>query len=120
MNKTLMVSSHLLGEMELIADSILVINKGKKVVEGERDELLNPEKIQVELVTDNKENALAILKGTSWSHCLVSTTSEAILLEMSRKNIPELNRLMVEKQVNVISLRPKHSLEDFFLSLTRN
>ena len=34
MNKTLMISSHLLSEVELIADSMIIIDKGKKVVEG--------------------------------------------------------------------------------------
>jgi ABC-type multidrug transport system ATPase subunit len=30
LKKTLVVSSHLLGEMEMIADSMLIIDKGKK------------------------------------------------------------------------------------------
>ena len=34
MKKTILVSSHLLSEMELIADSMLIIDKGKKIVEG--------------------------------------------------------------------------------------
>jgi ABC-type multidrug transport system ATPase subunit len=34
LKKTIVVSSHLLSEMELIADSMLIIDKGKKVVEG--------------------------------------------------------------------------------------
>ena len=118
--KTLMISSHLLGEMEMIADSMLIIDKGKKIVEGLSSKLLNPEKIHVEILTDNKERALGILKETKWSDALVDTANGSIMLEMQKTNIPELNRLLVEKGVNVYSLRPKHSLEDFFLSLTRH
>ncbi len=33
-NKTLLISSHLLSEIELIADSMIIIDKGKKIVEG--------------------------------------------------------------------------------------
>jgi ABC-type multidrug transport system ATPase subunit len=118
--KTLLVSSHLLGEMELIADSMLIINKGKKVIEGRSEELLNPEKIQVEIVTDNQERTMTIIKESLWGSYLLDKGNGSILLEMQKKNIPELNRMLVEKNVNLISLRPKHSLEDFFLSLTRH
>ncbi|MDP4263999.1 MAG: ABC transporter ATP-binding protein [Bacteroidota bacterium] len=118
--KTIMVSSHLLGEMELIADSMLIINKGKKVVEGRSDELLNPEKIQVEILTDNTERTRSVIKESLWGQYLLDKDHDSVLLEMQKKNIPELNRMLVEKDVNVISLRPKHSLEDFFLSLTRH
>jgi hypothetical protein len=34
--------------------------------------------------------------------------------------VPELNRSLVEQGIRVRSLRPKHSLEDYFLSLTGN
>ena len=116
--KTLFISSHLLNEMELIADSMLIINKGKKVAEGNKEELLNPASMQVELVTDNKEISIQRIKETKWGNFLVNNGNGNILLEIDKNLIPELNRTLVEKNINVISLRPKHSLEDFFLSLT--
>lgn len=116
--KTLLVSSHLLNEMEMIADTMLIINKGKKVVEGRTAELLNPEKIQVEIITDNKQGAVDIIKKTKWSGSLINTSGENILLDMQKSNIPELTRILAEQSVNIYSLKPKHSLEDFFLSVT--
>ena len=117
-NKTLFISSHLLNEMEFIADSMLIIDRGKKVAEGNKEELLNPASIQVELVTDNKEVSIQRIKETKWGSFLVSNGHGNILLGINKNLIPELNRTLVEKNINVISLRPKHSLEDFFLSLT--
>ena len=119
LKKTLLVSSHLLGEMEMIADSMLIIDKGKKVVEGRTSELLNPEKIQVEILTDNKQRTLDIIKSTKWLGSLMDSSNGSILLEMQKAKIPDLNRMLVEHGVNIFSLRPKHSLEDFFLSITR-
>jgi ABC-type multidrug transport system ATPase subunit len=116
--KTLFISSHLLNEMELIADSMLIINKGEKVAEGNKEELLNPARMQVELVTDNNEASLQRIKETIWGNFLVNNGNGNILLEIEKSRIPELNRTLVEKNINVLSLRPKHSLEDFFLSLT--
>jgi len=118
LGKTIFVSSHLLGEMEVIADSMLIIDKGRKVADGRKEELLNPAKTQVELITDNNEDSLRIIKQTTWSSYLLAHDSGPILLEMHKAQIPELNRTLVAKGINVVSLRPKHSLEDFFLSLT--
>jgi ABC-type multidrug transport system ATPase subunit len=116
--KTLFISSHLLNEMELIADSMLIIDRGKKVAEGNKEELLNPASMQVELITDNREASLHRIKETKWGSFLVNNDQGNILLEINKNLIPELNRTLVEKNINVISLRPKHSLEDYFLSLT--
>jgi ABC-type multidrug transport system ATPase subunit len=41
LGKTVFLSSHLLSEMELIADSVLIIAAGKKIAEGSKHELLN-------------------------------------------------------------------------------
>lgn len=120
LGKTVFVSSHLLSEIELIADSVLIIAKGKKVAEGTKEELLNPTKTQVELITDNKERSLALVKETAWGSYLLGNDNGTIVFEMEKKFIPDLNRTLVEKGINVVSLRPKHSLEDFFLSLTQH
>ena len=116
--KTLVVSSHLLGEMELIADSMLIINKGQKVVEGRKEVLLNPVNADVELITENNREALVILKRSDWRDKIFDSENAKILLRISKDEIPVLNRFLVSQNVNVISLRPRHSLEDFFLSLT--
>jgi len=119
--KTVFVSSHLLSEIELVADSVLIINKGKKVAEGDKNELLNPVKSQVELITDNKASAVGLIKQTEWSHYLLNGNNDddtQILFEMDKILIPDLNRALVGRGINVLSLKPKHSLEDLFLSLT--
>jgi ABC-type multidrug transport system ATPase subunit len=117
LDKTIFISSHVLSEMELIADSMLIIDKGRKVAEGSKEKLLNPVKTQVELITEDNATSLRIIKETKWNNCLLENNNENILFEISKTQIPELSRLLVEKGINIISLRPKHSLEDFFLSL---
>jgi ABC-type multidrug transport system ATPase subunit len=116
--KTIFVSSHLLNEMEQIADSMLIIDKGKKVAEGSKDELLNPARTQVELITDDKQASVELIKTTIWGKSLLPAGNGNIMFEIDKGQIPALNRALVEKGIPVHSLRPKHSLEDFFLSLT--
>ena len=119
LGKTIFISSHLLSEMELIADSMLIIDKGRKIAEGSKEKLLNPVKTVVELITTDNTSSIRIIKETEWGNYLIENgnENENILMEINKIQIPELNRALVQKGINVISLRPKHSLEDFFLSL---
>jgi ABC-type multidrug transport system ATPase subunit len=117
--KTLVVSSHLLTEMELIADSMLIIDKGRKVVEGKTADLLNPAIIEVEIITDNNIKVVELLRQEKYTEAKLVNDGN-IRISMSKEEIPSLNRWLVEEGVNVVSLRPRHSLEDYFLSITRN
>ena len=115
--KTVFVSSHLLSEMEVIADSMLIIDRGKKVAEGKVAELLHPAETLVQLETANNAATKLLLQETQWQQ-YVQPSDEGILLKMHREEVPALNRFLVQSGVAVFSLRAKHSLEDYFLSLT--
>jgi len=119
LGKTLLVSSHLLSEIEMVADSMLIINKGKKVVEGKVSELLNPSQSVVELITGDNAAASQFLQQSEWSGALKPVTNGTIKLEFDKARIPELNKQLVERGIAVMSLRPLHSLEDYFLSQTK-
>jgi ABC-type multidrug transport system ATPase subunit len=116
-SKTIFVSSHLLSEIEVIADSMLIIDKGRKVAEGKVNELLHPSDTLVQLETGSNQQTKLLLSQTQWQKCL-QPAEEGILLKMHRDEVPELNQFLVQNSVAVFSLRAKHSLEDYFLSLT--
>jgi ABC-type multidrug transport system ATPase subunit len=118
MSKTLFVSSHLLNEMEIIADSMLIIDKGRKVVEGNVAELLNPEQIKLELETTNPEVAVQQIKLSNWRTNFSTFSGGKITLTMSQDEIPVFIRHLVQMNIDIVSVRPRHSLEDYFLSLT--
>lgn len=115
--KTVFVSSHLLNEIELVADSMLIIDNGKKVAEGKASDLLNPSDMLVLLETDNDERTRNFLYATQWSSYVQNQNGD-IVLKMHRSQVPELNEELVRQGIQVYSLRSKHSLEDYFLSLT--
>jgi ABC-type multidrug transport system ATPase subunit len=116
-HKTVFVSSHLLSEIELIADSMLIIDKGVKVAEGKVAELLNPADTLVEVQTINQEETIRLISESQWAQHIQATNGN-ILLKIHKQDIPVLARFLVERNVELISLRPKHSLEEYFLSLT--
>ena len=119
MGKTLLVSSHLLSEMEMVADSMLIINKGKKVVEGKVAELLNPAQPVVELITADKETALNFILNSEWKNKFKSHSNGIIRMEFEKTRIPELTRQLVQQGISVSGIRSIHSLEEYFLSQTK-
>ena len=116
--KTVVVSSHLLSEVEQIADSMLNINKGKKIVEGRVTDLLNPGKVQLEIETLNNEEAKLILGASTWSDSLKGNSIEKLIIEVNRANIQDLTKYLVDHGVGLIGIKSVNSLEAYFLSLT--
>ena len=115
--KTIMVSSHLLSEIELIANRILIIDKGKKIVEGSAAELLDPTKTIVQIETLDNTGAKYKLASTKWATCLLQSVAP-LRLQMNKADIPSLTNDLVHLDIAVLSIQPRHSLEDYFLSLT--
>jgi ABC-type multidrug transport system ATPase subunit len=118
LKKTLLVSSHLLSEMELIAGRMLIIDKGKKVVEGSKAELFDPAQTVVELDSVDPDRTEALLRDAGWQSFKAERRGGSFLFTMDRNQIPALTRDLAELGVQVLAIRPRHSLEDYFLSLT--
>ena len=118
MKKTIVVSSHLLTEIEQVATKVLIIDKGKKIIEGESAELFDPAQTIVELITVDNVFSLQQLKQSSWQQNLQPKREHALLLKLDRKLIPQLHRDLVKMNIEVLSLQPRHSLEDYFLQVT--
>jgi len=120
LHKTIIVSSHLLNEIEQTSTRMLIINEGKKKVEGAVNTLIDPAKTMVELEVNHPDTAIALLQSTKWFACIQKATSNSLLFQMPKDWVPDLNRELVEKQIPVLSLQVKNSLEVYFLTLTRN
>jgi ABC-type multidrug transport system ATPase subunit len=118
MGKTVVVSSHLLSEIELIANRMIVIHKGKKIVEGFVKDLLDPSKTLVEIETTDNEMAKSILNKSAFASMVVDN-NEKLHLTINKIEISALIKFMVDANVQIIAVTPRHSLEDYFLSLTK-
>lgn len=116
--KTVLISSHLLSEIELIADSMLIIDKGRKLVEGKVDELFDPAETIIELKTTDDQEAYEKIKQSILHKYIHEKRPGSILLKLHRNNVPGIMKEIVGMDINVISFYSKHSLEDYFLSLT--
>jgi ABC-type multidrug transport system ATPase subunit len=116
--KTILVSSHLLHEIELIANRMLIIDKGKKIMEGTVAELVDPARTRVHLEVTNPQQVVAWLQSSRWSTCLQEQNNAVILLQMNKQQVPELTADLVQAGAHIMALQPQNSLESYFLSLT--
>lgn len=117
MKKTIVVSSHLLSEIELIANRMIIIHKGKKMVEGNVAELLDPARSLIQINTTDNNAARAKLSASVWTRSLQDNT-KLLQLKMHKEDVPQLIKYLVEMQIKVLSVHSTNSLEQYFLSLT--
>jgi ABC-type multidrug transport system ATPase subunit len=116
--KTILVSSHLLSEVEQIANRMIIIDKGKKLVEGSVDELFHPDDTIVLLETNNKALAENVILQSSFAGSFIQVDASGIELKMSRDAVPAFNRFLVEQHIEVKGITARHTLEDYFLKIT--
>ncbi len=115
--KTVIVSSHLLTEIEQIANRMIIIHKGKKITEGFVSELLDPAHTIVQIDTTDNHAAKLLLEQSPWAGNLQSDAAD-LKLQMNRKDIPALATWLASTGTGILAINPKNSLEDYFLSLT--
>ncbi|MBL0342354.1 MAG: ABC transporter ATP-binding protein [Bacteroidetes bacterium] len=116
--KTILLSSHILNEVELVANRMVIINKGKVAVEGEVETLLNTDDMKVTMEVTAVEKALQLIKASTYQEYYRDCAGNKIIFQIKKERLSDLNRLMVENGVDVISLVPMRSLEEYFLNLT--
>jgi ABC-2 type transport system ATP-binding protein len=116
--KTIFLSSHILSEVELVANRMIIINKGATVVEGTVQDLLNATHLKVTFEFDEIEKAKKILVETQWQKKIESFGDYQILFLLEKEEIAPLNKYLVERGIGVHSIVPKRSLEEYFLNLT--
>ena len=113
---TVFLSSHLLYEVELIANRMAIIHQGKLRVEGSVQDLLKREESAVLIKTDRPEEALRFLRANE-AYRSAAIEGDGILVESNLERIPELNRQLVGAGFGVNALVPRRTLENYFLNL---
>ena len=115
-NKTVLLSSHILSEIELIANRMVIISKGKTLVQGNVRELLDEKVLLVSFAVNDQNKAIAILQK-EFPNAIQSTSNDQILLHLSKDEIPVCNKSLTDSGISVYSIESKRKLEDYFLKL---
>jgi ABC-type multidrug transport system ATPase subunit len=115
-DRTVLLSSHLLGEVEQICDRVGVISKGRLVRQSTVQALLGEEGVLVRAQPiDRAEELLTRMFGPE----VISRQDGAIHLQTKPARSGEINRQLMNAGIGVSELRPfERSLEEVFFQLT--
>jgi ABC-2 type transport system ATP-binding protein len=117
--KTVFLSSHILPEVELTANRMVIINRGKTIIEGSVQELLNAGRLKVTIETTDVPRALEVLRATPDGEWIQSSTDQEIIIMLNRQDIPPAVAALATAGVPLRAVTPVRSLEEYFISLTR-
>ena len=113
--KTIFLSSHILHEVELVANRMIIINKGTTKVEGYVQDLLNAKKLKVSFEVNDEEKTISLLAQSDWKNKLESNAKTVFMFSLENDEIANLNKYLVENGIAVSAVIPTRSLEDYFL-----
>ncbi|MFA7325751.1 MAG: ABC transporter ATP-binding protein [Candidatus Kapaibacterium sp.] len=116
---TVIISSHILNEVEQICNRMVIINRGKSMVEGNVSELLTGSRMKVSYVTNDNKQTLELLANSDFKQFVTGIEKEKLTLLIEHENIPELNNFLSNEGVKVYSIEPIRSLEEYFISMTK-
>ena len=116
--KTVLVSSHLLHEIEMTANRMIIIDKGKKIAEGSVKELFDPSKLLIQVSFTNTAQVAAQLQQSPWKEYIKTQEQNNILFQMDEQQVPALTAALVNLGAAITALQTQHSLEAYFLALT--
>jgi ABC-2 type transport system ATP-binding protein len=117
--RTVMLSSHILDEVEKTCDHVAIVDRGEMVASGPLAELQGGGKPRVLIGVDGTAAALKILAAVPGVSDLGSEDGVIQASVADPDVIPELNRTLVEAGIPVRRLEPvRASLEERFLAIT--
>jgi ABC-2 type transport system ATP-binding protein len=120
--RTVVLSSHLLDEVERTCDAVAIVDRGKVIRQGPISELLAGASLALQVECSEPDRARSLLEGsTIGAHIEVGPLGLGITLPAgtAREVIAEINRILVEGGIAVYRLQEiQASLESWFLQVT--
>ena len=116
MGITIIISSHILSEIEKIANRMIVINKGKKIVEGNVTQMMNNDVMKVSFKSDNQEELTSFLNKEKLDFKI---NNDNIIVPVNEDDISQLINRITSNKINLKEVKQLRTLEELFLDLTK-
>jgi ABC-2 type transport system ATP-binding protein len=122
--RTVMLSSHLLDEVERTCDAVAIVDRGRVIRQGAIDELVRSAGARiVRLDCSDPAAAGRLLEGEAGLAAGITVGDLVLTVTLpagaTRETVADVNRRLVEGGISVYSLQEVHAtLEDWFLSVT--
>ncbi len=124
MGKTIMISSHILSELEEICDHIGIIEHGRLIFSGTLEEIRSrlglQSKVRVK-VANGQDRAVELLSAMPQIHSVqILDDCIAVTFKEDQNGDGIIARTLVNGGIDIISLQPERlKLDDAFLQLTK-
>lgn len=118
--KTIFLSSHILSEVEQVANRMIIINKGKTIVEGYVQDLLDSSQLKVTFEVDEISMAKELINKSEWLDKLDNTIANKMIFNLVPEETSRLNKYFIENSISVSAVIPTRSLEEYFLKITED
>ncbi len=124
-NICVLVSSHLMSEMELMCDRVGIINNGKMVGVYTVDEMIKASSggnTGYIYTVDNAEKASPLFEGNEFTVTDSAHIEITLDSEDAQDKLADLNRKLIEAGVKLYTVAPKENkkLEDVFIEITQS
>jgi len=113
---TVLLSSHLLNEVQQVCDRIAVLNKGRVVAQGRVDDLLNAQKPSVRVTVSNTEAAVHALESLPGIENVQANGNTLILTGVDSQSV--MNHLLQQHIIPTEITAQKSDLESLFMDVT--
>jgi ABC-2 type transport system ATP-binding protein len=115
---TVLLSSHLLHEVEQICNRVAIIDSGRLLYQGAVEELMAPGQ-RIKLTTDRITEAFELL-AKDQRLTVTRNGDGSLYLKAADEVVPDINALLVQNGFRVKEIASqRESLEEVFLRLTR-
>ncbi|SEF22666.1 ABC-2 type transport system ATP-binding protein [Streptococcus gallolyticus] len=119
-NMTVLISSHILSEIENLADTVGIIKDGHLIYQGDINQLLNQER-KYRLKVNNHEKASQIIQQYDNKISITKNDDDTLLISLPDHTfVPDLIAQLVYKELQIYEVYGvKKTLESVFLDLTK-
>ncbi|MCH6266750.1 MULTISPECIES: ABC transporter ATP-binding protein [Neobacillus] len=118
-NMAVIVSSHLLSEMEMMCDRIGIIQNGQLIDVQQVKEFIQGNETVHELEVIPSETALSIVHAY-FPDAEANLSRNGISVSLSKKEIPHLVKILVQEEIKIFAIKETaKTLEDRFLEVTK-
>ena len=112
---TVIISSHILAEIEKIANRMIVINKGKKIIEGDVGKLMSSESIKLSIKTTSNKEIKNFFNSRDIAY---ESNDDLYTISWLEKNIDQLVKELHNNNISIFEIKQLKTLEEYFLNLT--
>lgn len=116
---TILISSHILPELENLADRIGIINDGNLIDEINLEEWNSHNEFGVKIYVDKTQEAINLLSKNGVNSEQMATFNKGIIIKNENVKVSDLNKIFIKNDFEVNGIiEEKITLEDYFKKVT--